>query len=127
MAIKQASIIIVRGDGDGKGEEGPERRIVWQRGVFEGLGVPFSSCVESLRNVGVRNMGLDLACPCLYMLSWSLPLLLVGGLTPSITIPCRPGSVSEPPPRGQTRNRCLPCFKRSYQTHCNTRQTSTNT
>ena len=55
MAIKQASIIIVRGDGEGKGEEGPERRIVWQRGVLEGLGVPFSSCVESLRNVGVRN------------------------------------------------------------------------
>jgi hypothetical protein len=28
MAIRQASIIIVRGDGEGKGEEGPGRRIV---------------------------------------------------------------------------------------------------
>lgn len=43
-AMKQASISMVRGDGDGKGEEGPERRIVvWQRGVVDGLGVAFSS------------------------------------------------------------------------------------
>ena len=112
MAIKQASIIIVRGDGEGKGDEGPERRIVWQRGVFDGLGVPFSSCVESLRKVGVLNMGLG---------------LLECGLTPSIT-PFGPWSMSDPPPfRGQTRKRCLPCFNRSYQTHCNTRQTSTKT
>ena len=45
MAMKQASISRVRGDGDGNGEDGPEpeRRIVWQRGVVDGLGVAFSS------------------------------------------------------------------------------------
>ena len=44
MAMKQASISIVRGDGDGS-DDGPEpeRRIVWQRGVDDGLGVAFSS------------------------------------------------------------------------------------
>jgi len=42
-AMKHASISMVRGDGDGNGEDGPDRRIVWQRGVVDGLGVAFSS------------------------------------------------------------------------------------
>jgi hypothetical protein len=39
---------MVRGDGDGKGEEGPDRMIVRELGVFDGLGVPFSSCVHTI-------------------------------------------------------------------------------
>lgn len=65
MAMKQASISIVRGDGDGNGEDGPERWIVWQRGVVDGLGVAFSSWGSRLK-VGVLKIGLG----------WPLRMLL---------------------------------------------------
>jgi hypothetical protein len=71
MATRQASMSMVRGDGDGKGEEGPDRMIVRELGVFDGLGVPFSSCVGSFRKVGVLKIGLGWTA--LRMLLLSLP------------------------------------------------------
>lgn len=128
MAMRQASASIVRGEGEGNGEDGPERRIVLLRGVFNGLGVPFSSCVGSLRKVGVRKIGLG--CPAFRMLPLSLASLLDRGLTPSMITPSRLPSLSVPSPpvpRRRSRNRWLPCCSRSYHIHCMTRQRSTKT
>lgn len=43
IATRHASMSIVRGEGEGNGDDGPERWIVWQRGVVDGLGEAFSS------------------------------------------------------------------------------------
>lgn len=43
IATRHASMSMVLGEGEGKGEDGPERWMVLQRGVVDGLGEAFSS------------------------------------------------------------------------------------
>lgn len=143
-AIRQARNRIVRGDGEGIGEDEAPRR--WIMGDFlEELEEAFSFASRSCCccwNVGARKMILgrvsDLVVSSPGILSDPVPCSSISGIgIPSIVArsilllpPLLPSPLYPPPEESRSlliRKTGCPCLNLSYQIHCNTKHTSTNT